>query len=262
MDIAFFGIARLETFLLVLIRTAGIFTLTPIFGAVQAPVMARVAVAVALSIVFVPLCVPANGAAPATDFLPLACLAAKEAIVGLAIGFVVTLVFTAVQAAGEFIDLQSGFGFATMVDPVYGVQAAVASRVHFLLASLLFFVTNAHHIMISGLSDSFGIIPVTQIALNPGVAGDAVSLFAACFSVALRIAAPVFAASFLADVALVIIARTVPHMNVLMVGLPMKLGVTLIGMVVALPVIAVSTRGALGSVGQQMTGLLHVMAGH
>ncbi|HPP75169.1 MAG TPA: flagellar biosynthetic protein FliR, partial [Armatimonadota bacterium] len=235
MDLAFLGIGQLQMFLLILARTAGIFTLVPLFGAKQIPVMVRIAIALGITMVFVPFCQSTGTKPLAVDVMPMVALIVKETIVGLVIGFVTTLVFTAIQLAGDYIDLQSGFSFATMFDPVYGAQTAVAGRLHHLLAGLLFFVTNAHHILLSGLADSFRLLPVGQFSLDPAVAGGVVDLFAALFAVAVRIAAPVVAAVFLADVALAMISRAVPQMNILMSGLPLKLGVGIVGMLVALP---------------------------
>jgi len=260
MDLAFFGIANIETFILTLARTAGIFTLVPIFGATQVPVQTRVAIAVSIALIFVPMC--RTSSIPAVDLMPMALLMAKEAVVGLAIGFVTSLVFAAVQTAGEFIDVQSGFAFAATLDPVYGSQTAIAGRVQYLLAGLLMFVTNAHHVLIGALADSFRIIPVTQFSLNPGVAGQALSLFSMLFVIGIRIAAPVLAAVFLADIALAIISRGVPQMNVLMVGMPLKLGVGIISMVIALPITIALTRTTLGGIGSQTIDMLRVLAIH
>ena len=261
MDLVSFGIPRLEVFLLVLARTAGIFTLVPIFGASQVPMPVRVSVAVVLALVFVPLCAPAGTGLLVVDVLPMALMMAREALIGIVIGFVTVLVFAAIQMAGDLIDLQTGFSFASMVDPVNGSQTSVGGRFHHLLAGLLFFATNAHHIMLRGLADSFQLAPVGQLSLNAAVTGGVVDLFAGLFVVAIKIAAPVVAAVFLADVALAILARTVPQMNVFIVGLPLKLGVGLVGMAIALPVTMVLSRNTLGGIYDQTAGLLHLLGG-
>jgi flagellar biosynthesis protein FliR len=260
MDLAFLGIERLEAFILVFARTAGIFTLTPIFGSRQTPVQARVAGALGIALVFVPMYSGSGKGLLAADALPMVLLVLKEALVGLAIGFVTSLVFAAIQAAGELIDMHAGFSFAAVIDPTYNSPIAIAGRLHNLLAGMLFFVTNAHHIVISGLADSFRIIPIGQVSLNPAAAGGVVDLLVTFFAVALRIAAPVVAAVFLADIALVLVARVVPQMNVLMVGFPLKLGVGIVGMLVALPVAAALSSNALGDIGPQTAGLLRLLA--
>jgi len=260
MDIASFGLAKIELFLLVLSRTAGIFTLVPIFGTNQTPPHVRVGVAISLALVFVPLCAPVGTGLPTTDLLPMLLLLTREALVGLVIGFATTLIFEAIQAGGHYVDMHSGFSMATLFDPVYGSPGAVASHLNRLLAGLLFFVTNAHHIMLAGLADSFRILPVGQMGLNPAAAGGVLELMGPFFAIAIRIAAPAVAAVLLADVALAVIARGVPQMNVFIVGLPLKLGIGLIGMLISLPVVIALSRDAFGDIGRQTAWLLKLLA--
>lgn len=257
MDLASLGAQKLEVFILVFVRTAGIFTLTPIFGANQIPAQVRIAIAAGMALIFVPLC--PVGDVPAVDVLQMAFLAGKEAFVGLAIGFVVTLVFAVFQIAGDFIDAQAGFSFATMVDPTNGTNTAVAARFHQILIGLLFFATNAHHVVIMGLADSFKLVPVGAASLNPLVANGVLDIFVTLFSVALRIASPVVAAVFLADVALAVVSRAVPQMNVIIAGMPLKLGVGIVGLLVALPVLVSSSQGVFADMYGQMSGMLHLL---
>lgn len=258
MDLAQLGTEKLILFLLILVRTAGIFTLTPIFGARQVPAHVRLAVALALTMVFLPMAAPAESLP--VEVLPLAMMVAKEALVGLSIGFVISMVFAAIEMAGHIVDVNAGFAFATLVDPINGVNTALAGRLHNILAGLLFFATNSHHLMIKGLADSFAIAPVGTLSVGPEVAGGMMQLFGALFLVAIRIAVPVLAAVFLADLALAIAARVVPQMNVLIVGFPLKLGVGMIGMIFALPIVGATSQGLFGDMYRQMGSLVRLMA--
>jgi flagellar biosynthetic protein FliR len=260
MDLAQYGTEKLILFLLIFVRTAGIFTLTPIFGAHQVPARVRLAVALALTIVFVPMVAPVEGLT--VEMLPLALMVAREALVGLSIGFVISLVFSAIEMAGHMVDVNAGFSFAALVDPVNGTNTALAGRLYNMLAGLLFFVTNSHHLMIKGLADSFTIAPVGALSVNPNVAGGMTELFTALFLVAIRIAVPVLAAVFLADLALAIAARVVPQMNVLIVGFPLKLGVGMIAMIFAMPIVAATSQGLFGDMYRQMGSLVRLMAVH
>jgi len=257
MDLALFSFQRLILFILVLVRTAGIFTLTPVFGADQSPKYVRLVVALALTLVFLPLVSPVREFSFST--LSLAVLIAREACVGLVIGFVCSLVFSAMEMAGQFVDFQAGFSFATMLDPSSGSQVAVASRFHQMLAGLLFFVTNAHHILIRGMADSFALAPVGQVTISAAVGPGMLELFSGLFSVAVRIAVPIVAAVFLADVALAVTSRVVPQMNILIVGFPLKLGVGLVGMLVALPVVMAMSRGVFGDMYGQIGAALRLL---
>jgi flagellar biosynthesis protein FliR len=258
MDLTVIGIERIQTFVLVLARTAGIFTLAPIFGSNQVPVQVRIAVAVALALVFVPMSTP--GVAVAADILSMLVLVIKETVVGLAIGFVTILIFAAIQAAGDFIDVHAGFAFAAVIDPVFGAQTAIAGRLHQMIAGMLFFATNAHHILLRGLGDSFQLVPIGQLNFDPAVANGVLNLFASLFGIAVKIAAPVVAAVFLADLVLAILARVVPQMNVLIVGFPFKLGVGLVGTAIALPVAIALTRDVLGDIDIYTTGMLRLLS--
>ena len=180
----------------------------------------------------------------------------REAMLGLTIGFICTLFFVAIETAGHFVDAQSGFAFAASVDPSTGNNVSVASKFHNMLAMLLFFAINAHHVVIRGLADSFLIAPVGQFNLSPSVANGALTLFSALFVVSLRISAPIFAALFLADVALAMVSRVVPQMNVFIVGLPFKLGLALLGLLIAIPYISSSSQNLFGDVYKQIVTLM------
>jgi len=258
MDPTWFGVEKLEIFLLVLARTAAIFSVVPVLGSTQVPMQVKALVSVGVALVFVSV---SDLNSPVVDALPMAFMVAKEAIIGLVIGFVVLLIFTAIQVAGELIDLQSGFSFATMLDPINGAQTAVAARLHYLLAGLLFFVTNAHHIMIRGLADSFLLLPIGNMTINTAVARGIIDLFVLLFGIAIRIAAPVLATVFLADVALILLARAVPQANLLIVGLQLKLGAGIIGLVVTLPVLLMTSQGVFCNMYSQTAVALRLLTG-
>jgi flagellar biosynthetic protein FliR len=148
--------------------------------------------------------------------------------------------------AGEFMDMQSGFSFAAMLDPSMGTTAAVLARFQNIFAVLLFFVTNSHYILLRGMADSFQIAPIGQLTLNASIANGIVSLFVAMFMIAIKISMPVVAAVLLADIALAIASKVVPQMNVLIVGLTLKLGIGLFTLVVALPIIMSGSKGLFG----------------
>jgi len=233
MDILDFGIMKIATFLLVLARVGGIFTTAPIFSNVHVAPHVRVAIALCLAFVFLPM---ARCEAASLDWLAFALMIAKEAMVGLVMGFLAALIFAAIQMAGAFIDLQLGFGFAQVVDPMNREHNAVLGQFQNLVATLLFLGVNGHHLMLRGLAESFNMLPLGEMAMSPGLAGGMTNMFASIFLAALKIGAPVVGVVFLTDVALGILARTVPQLNVFVVGLPAKLTVGLFATIVVLPV--------------------------
>ncbi|MHB9037018.1 MAG: flagellar biosynthetic protein FliR [Armatimonadota bacterium] len=258
MDILGFGITQITTFLLVLARVGGIFTSAPIFGNVNVAPNVRICMALALTFVFLPMAQVGN--AP-FDFIPFFFAIVKEALIGVLMGFLASLMFAAIQMAGSFIDLSMGFGFAQVVDPMTKEQSAVLGQLQNLAATLVFLAVNGHHIMIRGLAESFGILPLGQMAFSPESAAGMLQIFGTIFMAALRIAAPVVGAIFLTDVSLGILARTVPQLNVFVVGFPAKLTVGLVAMMAVLP-IAIGVMVALfgGMHGDILALLKHLRA--
>lgn len=233
MELLGFGIREIATFMLVLFRVGGIFTTAPVFGNVNVTPVARVAMALAFSFVFLPM---ASYSAPQLEVFTFLLAVVKEILVGVIMGFLVSMVFAAIQMAGAFVDLQIGFGFANIVDPMVKERAAVLGQLQNLAATLLFLAINGHHLVIRGLADSFSVLPLGTMSLSPNISGGLMGLFATIFLAALKIGAPVVGAIFLTDVSLGILARTVPQLNVFVVGFPAKLTVGLIATLAVMPV--------------------------
>jgi flagellar biosynthesis protein FliR len=232
MDLYSFSLTQIATFLLVLARVGGIFTSAPVFGNAHVAPRVRIAIALALALVFLPMARYNPGR---LDFMPFAFCVLKEAVVGIAMGFLVAMVFAAIQMAGAYVDLVVGFGFASVVDPMIQQQNAVIGQLQNLAATLLFLAINGHHLVIRGLADSFAVMPLGSVVLSPQAAGGFLSLFGSIFMAALKIAAPIVGAVFLTDVSLGILARTVPQLNVFVVGFPAKLAVALFVVIMVMP---------------------------
>lgn len=258
MDLLGFGISQIVTFLLVLVRVAGIFTVAPIFGNVNVTPFVRVGIAVCLAFVFLPM---AHFDASHMDFMNFVLVIAKEALVGIVMGFLAAMMFAAIQMAGSFIDLQIGFGFAQIVDPTTKQHSAVVGQLYNLSATLLFLVLNGHHLMIRGLADSFAILPLGHMAVAPSATTGMIEVFAILFLSALKIGAPVVGAIFLTDVALGILARTVPQLNVFVVGFPAKLTVGLLAIFAVMPMAFVVMSRLFGGLEHDIIRLLKFMGG-
>lgn len=258
MDIGIWTISQVVTFVLVLVRVAGIFTVAPIFGNVNVAPMVRVGIAVCLAFVFLPM---ARFDASNIDFLPFLLIVAKEALIGIVMGFLASLVFTAIQMAGSFIDLQVGFGFANVVDPMMKQHSAVIGQLYNFAATLLFLALNGHHLMIRGLADSFSILPLDSTMQMSSAASGVLQIFIVLFIASLKIGAPVVGAIFLTDVSLGILARTVPQLNVFVVGFPAKLTVGFLAVFAVLPVTLGVMSGLFGGLERDIIRLLQFMSG-
>ncbi len=258
MNIPGFGIGQILIWLLVFARTAGIFTTAPVFGNSHVPVTTRVGLAACLALIFTPLA-SAGGSQPPSDALDLVFALVKEAAVGLAIGFVGMLLFMVVQSAAELVSLQTGLGFAAVVDPMNNQQTSVLAQFQNLVATMLFLTINGHHILLQGLAESFAILPLGRMSFGPAAAGTIMTTFEHLFLAAIKIGGPIVGVILLTDVALGILARTVPQLNVLVVGFPAKIFVGLVTVVIAMPAAFVMMRTLFGGLGGDMHVLVQAL---
>lgn len=212
----------------------GLFIAAPIFGRRNIPAYLKIGFSFFSALILVNTI-----KIPSPDFynsLPQVALAiAKEFIVGLTIGFVAYLAFTAIYVAGEIIDMQIGFGVVNVLDPISNIQVPITSNVYFMLAMLIYLAVNGHYALIRALFDSYNIVPLGSAVFNSAMVDNVMALFASIFSIGFKIAAPVIAAILVTDIALGTISRMVPQLNVFVIGLPLKIFIGLIILVITIP---------------------------
>lgn len=163
----------------------------------------------------------------------------KEVFVGVALGFTAALMLYAVQVAGAFIDFQMGFALANVMDPQTGAQVPIMGHFKYTLSLLFLLIVDGHHLMLDGVMRSFQLVPVESISfsLENGEVGRFITtLFLQMFMIAMQMALPVVGALFLVDVALGILAKTVPQLNIFAVGFPLKIFAGFIMILLAMPV--------------------------
>jgi flagellar biosynthetic protein FliR len=186
----------------------------------------------------------------------------KEALVGLSLGFVAILIIYTVQVAGAFIDFQMGFLIANLVDPQTGAQIPIIGNLKFFLTLLFLLSIDAHHLLIEGVIRSYHLVPVDQyfIAIGSGPTAWLVThVFADMFLSALQLALPIVGALFLVDVSLGILARTVPQINVFIVGLPLKIFTGFVLILITLPGFFYLLNGLASKMVETMGQLLRLL---
>jgi flagellar biosynthesis protein FliR len=166
-------------------------------------------------------------------------LVLKETIIGLSLGFFTMVLLYAVQLAGSFVDLQSGFAMSAMFNPQTGVQEHLTGRFFYILAMLFFLSIDGHHVLIRGVLASYDWIPIEAwlpTTVSENLVQLSVMMLKDMFWIAILIAAPIVATIFLVDIALGILAKTVPQMNLFVVGIPVKMVVHYIVLLIFIPV--------------------------
>ncbi len=205
---------------LVLCRVGGLFVLAPIFSGRMIPAHAKLMVAGAISFALLPLVQHGTAIPTGIGVLPLAM---KEILVGLAIALALGIVAAGIQFAASVLDTTIGFSFAALVDPLTQSQSAVVGQLYSLFSVLVFLMIGGDHLMIEGLAASYRLVPLGTVPSVAQFGALAAHDLTTMFVIGLQVAAPVLIALGLVDVALALVARAVPQMNVFMVGLPAKI---------------------------------------
>ncbi|HMO94564.1 MAG TPA: flagellar biosynthetic protein FliR [Tepidiformaceae bacterium] len=234
------------SFLLILLRTSAMLVASPLLSHKGIPAYTKVGFAVFVALVLVPL-QGGRMPMPPQSFGPLIEDAARETLFGLALGFVMNLVFIGLQMGSRIIGLQMGFGLGGVFDPITGTEFGAFEQFYSLLVTLVFFTINGHHLVVQTLAETLYAIPLgafDPFALTPA---GITSLIAGLTVTAVRLALPVMAALTLTDVGMGIVSRTVPQMQVLIVGAPLKIGVGILVLLAALPATVSLMGGLLGT---------------
>jgi len=162
----------------------------------------------------------------------------REVLLGIAIGYTARLTFMGVQLAGQLVGHEMGFAMMRIMDPTTSANVTVVAQLNAIVATLIFLLIYGHHYVLMGLAKSFSAVPLGQWEPSHSFVLHLNTVFAGIFSAALRIAIPVMAALFLTKIALGIVARTIPQMNVFVVGFPLQIAIGLIAMAATLPLFA------------------------
>ncbi|HEX6970808.1 MAG TPA: flagellar biosynthetic protein FliR [Limnochordia bacterium] len=228
MEVLVGWLGHFDAFLPVWARIGGFVLSLPALGR-RLPVLVRTALSLLIAFLIFPV-VPV--AQPPADLLPFVLLIAGELLIGLAIGFVSGLIFTAAYVSGQLIDFPAGFGMAAVFDPQGGPQVPILAQFQYTVAVLIFLLVDAHHLLLRALVQSYQWAPIGAVTFAPLTLRAAVDGVAGAFSLGVQIAFPILAVLFVTDLAIGIIARAVPQANVFFVGFPLKivLGIALLAL--------------------------------
>lgn len=232
------GFHDFYTFLLVFARIGGVIVAAPVLGnqAIPRPLKAGLTLIFALAIT--PMAASMTGPIPTHIFLFIAAVA-KDALFGMALGYISRILFSAVEMAGYFADTQMGFGFVNLVNPFSEHQESILSSFQFQLAITVYLLANGHLILLGSLVESFGILAPGNVSPNAAFGMMVLPLLRLMFILALKLAMPALGVLMVVDVAFGLMARAVPQLNVFLVGTPAKIiiGVTVVAL--TMPVTAI-----------------------
>ena len=252
------GLQQFWGFALVLVRTGGILAAFPIIGSQMVPIRVRATMALCMTLAFGPLVAPSLP----LDWLEPVKLTvglATELFIGLFLGFATRLLLAAVEIAGSIMGFQLGFGMAVQLDPVTQVETPVLGSFLVMVASLLYFVVDGHHMLLLALGSSFALIPPLGAQFHPPLLVDAVELLQRTFDLGLKLALPLMSITLLIYLVLGILGRVMPQMNVLFLGFPLSISVGLLVLGFGLPLFSSLLQKSILDLEGVLLGMLEEM---
>ncbi len=215
------------------IRIGAMFSAAPILSARSVPVRVRVLLSLLVAWIVLPIIPPP----PPVDLISLKAVVISiyQVFIGLAMGFILQMVFAAFVIAGQSIATAMGLGFASIVDPQNGVQVPVVSQALLIMVTLIFLALNGHLLIIEVVADSFKQLPVGLIVPSAHGLWQLVSWGSTMFSGGVLIALPAMGALLLVNIAFGVTARAAPQLNIFAVGFPIMLMVGLVFLILILP---------------------------
>lgn len=216
-----------------LCRIMALIAASPLLGNSAVPASVKLS----LGVMIAAIVAPAVPAWPATDPMSWAGLliVMQEMLIGLAMGFSIRIIFAAVEMAGEISSLTMGLGFATFFDPTTQGRSSAISQFLSLVATMAFLAVNGHLVLLSALVESFSTLPVSAIPVYGGGFKQLADWGGMIFSVGVQLSLPIVAALLITNVALGILTRAAPQLNLFGIGFPITLGVGLLVIAMTLP---------------------------
>jgi len=227
--------AWLAAFAWPLARILALIASAPVIGNPSFPARIKIGLGVLLTILVAPLVASPPGIDPssATGLLVLA----QQVLIGLALGFAMQVVFWAAEIAGELIGLQMGLGFATLYDASVPGFIPVLGQYLGIVVSLAFLAVDGHLLLISALVQSFEVLPLAPLSAAGGLRA-LVEWGGNIFSFGLALALPLLAALLTTNLALAVLTRAAPQLNIFVIGFPLTILIGLLGMVLVMPYFA------------------------
>lgn len=253
MEFANYIAANYSTFLFVMVRTGSILLAAPIFGALNVPMQVKLGLTLMVALLLTPLTpqVPM----PAT-LVGLTVAMAGEVLIGAAIGLAIRFVLAGIEFAGQVAGFQMGIGMATAYDPINSSQVTVLGKFLSILTLLIFLSVNGHLMVLMVLQKSFDSIPPFSFTLSAGLMESFVAFSREIFVLAFKFSAPVVAMLIFVNVSLGIMARTVPQINMFVIGFALTIISGFLVISMSLPVFGTAVQAVFD---RMWTGVFNLM---
>ncbi|WP_144028234.1 flagellar biosynthetic protein FliR [Paenibacillus ferrarius] len=249
-------------FLLIFCRITSFFVVVPVLSSKNVPMMFKIGLSVFISfIIFASMGldkpIPMDG--------EYVLLIIREMLIGVLLGFLAYIFFTAVQAAGAFMDMQIGFSMASVIDPLTGVSSPMLGNLKYMIAILLFLSFDGHHFLIRAIIESYRWVPLDNQLFahlyNGEISDFLLKSLSKMFYLSFQLAAPIIAALFLTDLGLGLLTRVAPQFNIFVIGAPLKMILGFFLLVLLFPELISQFQNLFATIFDHMEKLLQLISG-
>ncbi|MDE7469270.1 MAG: flagellar biosynthetic protein FliR [Desulfovibrionaceae bacterium] len=249
-----------QTLLLILIRLGIVIFMLPFFDGNFIPRAVKFPLIAILSIVFLYYVNIPTLQIPSFSTVYLILLTVKELIYGFTLGICTRIIFMAIRIGLEFTNIQIGFSMANVIDPTSGMQAGAITNFFYLIALLFFLLFNGHIAVIRSLAESFSLLPVGDFTWSARLAQDVLSYSGTMFYLAFKISAPVVSAMIVLTLAMALVGKAVPTMNLMLFAFPIKIAVGFIFLLLILELLAFEIKDYSGGITSFMGAITKMSA--
>ncbi|MBU3159026.1 fused FliR family export protein/FlhB family type III secretion system protein [Clostridium frigoris] len=223
-------------FIMVLLRISAFFMSLPIFFPKSAPAMLKVGFCIVFTYIIMPG-INYQNVNLITNNATLIIFCVSEVVTGLMLGYLTKFCFYSAQMAGQLMDFQIGFSMMSMFDPISNDNVTLLGNLLYWVSMVMFFVVDGHHMLIRAIIDSFNNVEIGKFILSQQTAMMMVKVFIEFFTLGLKIAIPVILIIIITDLSIGLVSRTVPQLNVMILGMPIKIVIGLACFSLVLPAV-------------------------
>ena len=244
-------------FAIVFTRIGGMIASAPLFSHYPMPEQVKIWLSALVAFILFPMISSTMNFVLPTDFPGLFIYLLREFAVGFMIGFIMNLIFAAVQIAGEFISIQIGISMSQILDPVTGASSPILSQMFIILASFVFIALNAHQWLFAAIYKSYTAFPPgLDFVFTGGVVENILHLSAQMFFISISMILPVFWVMFVSEVLMGFMSKMMPQMNIFMVAIPFKI---YIGVILILMFISPTATYLSNTIQSYFQGIIEMM---
>lgn len=259
MTLPFLSAEHAEAFILVLLRVSAIVVTIPVISESSIPMRVKASLSILIALIIFPLVLPKIPPVAVYPTLILMYRMAGEVLIGVVIGFAARLIFAGIRMASDLVGFQMGFSIANVIDPTSSEQVSIITELQYLVAMLVFLSFDAHHVFFTAIVQSYAVLNPLTFHFSGALMQNILSLSKDMFVIAVKLAAPIMAVMLFTNVGLGIVARTVPQINIFIVGMPLQIAIGLIFLGLTAPVFIKLTSGYFLGFETRLATLLRLM---